>query len=775
MKKKYNMAPGRGMMNQTAFDLRMDYVKSLVKDIEPVLHSDSIPLEKVQNNIESFIGTMEIPIGLIGPLLFNEKGKEPELVHTAVGTTEGALVASMNRGAKAISQCGGFKAHVMHQKMLRAPTFTFSSLDESLAFNSWIEENYQTIKKRTKDHSNHADLIEIKRIVVGKVVHLKFIYSTCDASGQNMTTSCTWHACLWIQDQFQLDTGMEIETFVLEGNGSSDKKVSYYSLQNGRGTHVIAECLLSNEVIESTLRTTAKDMAKSYNFSMAISKMDGMVGYNINVANAIAGIFASTGQDLACIHESSIAIFQMELRDEGLYTSLSLPSLVIGTVGGGTHLPVSVKILELMDCKGNGKAERFAKLIAGFALSLELSTHAAIASGQFARAHQKLGRNKPIKWFLKSELNASFFNASLKNEYQGVKEIRMHREENLDNGILTQLAAKATKKTIGFVQTDLIYENGNEVPLLVKSKALGDEVIEGLRFMASNLSSELADSIVKHKDFLEYRNSHLVEIEIYKGLSQMDFPHIPKFYGSKIDAKREIYLIYIERLKEKDMTLFNSENDPEKWSNQNIRKSIEAIHQVHLAYAKGDVNLKIPSLNEFYPLSAIDLYQSFIRLNRKDYDYLNLEKYFDYLNRTLNNWMEVKVRVKGFKTLVHNDFNPRNVAIKKDGNPCIYDWELAGLNIPQRDVFEFLAFSLVEDYKPENFWDLLKYHYQLCREYNRSTYSWKDYLHDFKMAGDEFLLTRVCFYLAGSTLVNYPFIERVFKVSFKMLDSLKEN
>ncbi|MFT7611573.1 MAG: hydroxymethylglutaryl-CoA reductase (NADPH) [Parvicellaceae bacterium] len=774
MKTKYNLAPGRGMMNQTAFDLRMDYVKSLVDDIEPVLQSESIALSKVQNNIESFIGTVEIPLGLIGPLLYSQKGEESEWVHTAVATTEGALVASMNRGAKAISQCGGFKAHVIHQKMLRAPTFAFASLDESLAFNSWIESKYDTIKKVTKEHSNHADLIEIKKVVVGKVVHLKFIYSTCDASGQNMTTSCTWQACLWIQDQFQLETDIEIETFVLDGNGSSDKKVSYYSMQNGRGTSVISECLLTNEVIENTLRTTAEDMARSFNYSMAISKIDGMIGYNINVANAIAGIFASTGQDLACIHESSVAIFQMEKTEEGLYTSLSLPSLVIGTVGGGTHLPVSSKVLELMDCKGNGKAARFAKLIAGFALSLELSTHAAIASGQFARAHQKLGRNKPVKWFLKSELDVQFFNENLLDKSQVVKAINIHQDEKLDNGILTQLAAKASKKAIGFVQTDLQFENETQIPLLVKSKALGNEVIEGLHYMASNLSAQLADSILKHKHSLEYRNSHLTEIEIYKALSNIDYAFIPKYYGSKIDTEREMYLFFIERLNAKEMKLFNSQNDPSLWNQETILNCIKAIHQVHAEYVKNQFNSQIPSLTDFNALDSIELYQTFIHVNRKDYSYLNLDDHFDYLNEVLNKWRESGIQFVGQRTLIHNDFNPRNVAVRANGDACIYDWELATINVPQRDIFEFLSFTLEENFSEESFWSTLRFHHQLSQEINGETYSWKDYLQDFETGGEDFLLTRVCFYMAGSTLVNYSFIERVFKTSFLMINRLKK-
>jgi len=772
MNSEYFQAPGRGLNSPSAYKLRRDYLNTLVDEISPHIDSDSIALAQVQNNIESYIGTIEIPMGLVGPLLFSEKDQKAEWVHTTVATTEGALVASMNRGAKAISQCGGFKAHVVHQKMLRAPSFVLSSLDDSIAFKNWIDKHYNQIKALTKKHSNHADLSEIKNVIVGKVVHLKFIYQTSDAAGQNMTTACTWHACLWIQDNFQEATGIEIESFVIDGNGSSDKKVSYYAMQNGRGTSVISECFLSEAVIEKTLRTSSEDMFKSFNNSMAISRIDGMIGYNINVANAIAGIFASTGQDLASIHESSTAIFQLEKTEGGLYASLSLPTLVIGTVGGGTHFNTPTKILELMHCKGKGKVQRFAKLIAGFALSLELSTHAAIASGQFARAHQKLGRNKPIKWLLKSDLTEQFFKKNIVNLPAEIASLSIEQAEKLDNGILTDLAAKASKKLIGFVPLDLSLTNGSLIRILLKSKALGAEVVDGLHFMASNLNSDLADSLMSHKEHLEYGKTHLLEMEIYRVLHEVAYPFSPQYYGDVIEEEREIYLFFMERLAPLEMTHLNVENHPDVWLNSQIVELIKSIHLVHSHFSKAENRHAIPSLKEFNLAAADKLYHHFIAINRLDYSHLELNFNFDYLSLTLLDWQENEPKAIANKTLVHNDFNPRNVAIRKDGRPCIYDWELATLNIPQRDIFEFLAFSLQADFLAAQLEELTRFHWSLMQELN-ADYSWQDYLCDFKLAGDEFLISRVCFYLAGSTLVNYPFVERVFSVSFRILDTIK--
>jgi len=772
MNVKYQQAPGRGLMNQTAFELRMNYLETLSKNISKDIKSESIGLGQIQNNIESFIGTVEIPLGLVGPLLFIDKNKKPEWVHSAIATTEGALVASMNRGIKAMSECGGFEAHIVHQKMVRTPMYTFKRLSESIAFDEWIKRNFKKIKAKAQMHSNHAELLEIGSVIIGKIVHLKFVYTTSDASGQNMTTSCTWNACLWIEENFELETNIEILNFVIEGNGASDKKVSFYAIQNGRGCHVISECFLTNEVIEKTLRTNANDMFSSYNHSLSISRLDGMVGHNVNVANAIAGIFASTGQDLACIHESSIGTLQIEQTKEGLYLSLVLPNLVVGTIGGGTHLPVPSRILELMDCNGAGKVERFAKLIAGFALSIEISTLAAIVSGQFARAHQKLGRNKPIKWLLTSEIDMNFVKENIPYLNDTIERISFDNEIHLDNGILTDLTKKITKKVIGFILADIYSTNGQRYPLLLKSKALGKEVLDGLHFMASNVSVDLADILAKHYNALEYKDNHIKELAVYEALQNIGFPYMPRLYGTLKDRDREIYLILMERLDSRDMLLMNSETTPEKWTIPLIKKTLDSIHIVHVNF-QYDKD-KLEAIEVFAIQKALNLYSAFVGLNRKDYDYLNADCRFDELTEFIEDWSKNGYKPKSKMSLIHNDFNPRNIAIRANGDPCIYDWELSTYGIPHRDIFELLAFTLTPDFECSDLVDLLKYHFNLVKSINNEDYSWPDYLHDFKLGGQAFIISRVNFYLTGSILMNYPFIESVFTTSFNMLDSLKK-
>ena len=748
----YPIVPGRGLVTSTAKELRLDYLQDLGLGLDEVSQV-GLRADDIKNNIESNVGSVEIPVGLVGPLLFKKK-EGFEYVHTLVGTLEGALIASMNRGAKCISMSGGFEAHVIHQKMVRTPMFIFNKLTDAIYFKNWIESKFHIIKKVAESHSNHAVLESIVPYVVGKSVHLKFVFTTGDASGQNMTTACTWHSVLWIEEKFTKENDIEIVHCVIEGNGASDKKVSQFSILHGRGIHVIAEAHLNEETINKVLRTTSEDIVRCYTQSVAMSKIDGMVGYNINVANAIAGIFSATGQDLASIHESACGILNVEKTEEGLYMSLNLPSLVIGTIGGGTHLKKQKEALELMECYGNGKVNRFAHLIAGFALSLELSTYAAIVSGQFAKAHEKLGRNKPVDWLTKSELDAKFLQKVIKGE---IVKLDSSSDLELDNGILTNLTSRVSKKLIGFVPLKVEIEGSNK-ELLLKSKPLDEEVIKGLHFMASSIDPELADLIFNAKDNLEYKNAHRKEQEIYQFISDMEFDFIPKYYGSYKHEPREIYLFILELLKEKELSVFNSENYTEKWTVERTQRCIQSITKFHKA--SGIKEFK--SIQTFNTYSSIKLYKKLIALTVNEIEDKQTReqanRLFDYLH-------DLKKRPNLKETVIHNDFNSRNIAIRNSGEPVIYDWELAVIGLPHRDIVEFLAFTLPEDFSEEELMSYLSFH-QSIFQYKGDMDEW---IKGYEYAIKEFLVTRVTFYLVGSILMKYEFAPRVFKVANKML------
>jgi hydroxymethylglutaryl-CoA reductase (NADPH) len=281
MKQSYIQAVGKGLINQTGFDLRLNDPNALVAYIVPQLKSKAIELAQWQDNIEGSSGATEIPSGFIEPFLYNDEDSEPQGLHIALDIREGALAASMNRRAKAISQWGAYYAQLEHQEILGATAISLAFLNQSMVFENLLEKYCDQLKRFTEEDSDHSDLIEIKPVVFGKVVLLKFIYQTSDPAGQNRTTSSTCHAPTGIQEAFQEETYNEIESFVIDGNGSLDKKVCYYSMQNVGGASVFSECFKIDDVYEKALRTAADDLFKSFKNSMKFSRSDGMIRYHM--------------------------------------------------------------------------------------------------------------------------------------------------------------------------------------------------------------------------------------------------------------------------------------------------------------------------------------------------------------------------------------------------------------------------------------------------------------------------------------------------------------
>jgi len=759
---KYNLVPGRGLVTRSAMIYRSDYLKGLgfsMQAIEQTLfeHTD------VQNNIESLIGSVEIPTGIVGPLTY-QQGGQTESVFCVGATLEGALIASMNRGAKAISLSGGFTAEVIHQKMLRTPLFILSSEENAHHFSAWIETHFKAIKSTAESYSNHANLLEISTDQDGVNVHTNFVYTTGDAAGQNMTTTCTWHGILWIVDHYEKAGFEKITDFVLEGNGSSDKKVSQFLIDHGRGTKVIARAILDREVCHKILRTTPEDLLKFYGPSKKYTQEKGMVGYTINAANAIAAIFAATGQDLASIHESSVADLTLEPHPRGLSLSLTLYALVIGTLGGGTQLAKQQEALEIMGCAGAHKVGRFASLIAGFALSLDVSTYAAMVSGEFAKAHEKLGRNKPVDWLQWKELDKPFFTAIVQPYLTERIEAVTLLKGAVDSGILMNLSKRVNRKLIGFIPFD-VTTSDCRIPLLIKSKGTDKETIKGLHLMAASINPALSDLISEYQDQLEYINSHEKELSLPLYLFANHLHSSPQFYGTYRNTEREIYLLCQERLLEEEMLLMDSENKPELWTNEIIKKTINAIDQIHKNYLLESAKAKPKELMEFSIMGAIPLYKKMIAIISAE----DGTGRFDILSQFLADLENESVVYLTKKTIVHNDFSPRNIAVRRNGEIVIYDWELAVLNYPQRDIIELLAFTFEADFDKSELIVYLRHHFNLSAETDFD--EWKKLtIHCIK----EFLVSRISFYAAAEILMKLKFVSRVYTNSLKMIKLLEE-
>lgn len=757
--------PGRGLVTAGAIAQRIKFLNEHGISTR-TLEKSNVDIQYIQNNIENYIGAVEIPVGVAGPLLFRN-GDEEELLFVPAGTLEGALIASMSRGARAISASGGFVAEVKWQRMLRAPLFVFEREAEAEFFESISNSWLQRLQDFVSGWSNHAKLIGLDSVRTGCGVHLRFIYTTCDASGQNMTTSCTWHAIQFICDLLKNEFGIVPQKAIIDGNGSSDKKVSAYTRYNGRGISVKASCILREEVIRSVLRTTSADVLTCVYYAKQIAALDGMFTFNINVSNAIAAIFVATGQDLGSLHESGNGIFHAELVSEGLLISVELPNLVIGTVGGGTLVPKQNEALNMIGCNGAGKVERFASIIAGAVLGLEISTCSAIASGEFAKAHEKLGRNKPVKWLVRSDLKPAFFHSFLLSEYQHY-DLSLQQQSSTDNGILTSIAARTSRKVIGFQSLLLSKNQTTNLPLIAKIKATDSEVIKGLHTMAASIDPELSDLIKEYAAKLEYRDCHLKEVILCQLISESSFNSVPGFYGSTVNSEREIFILLQEYLQPEDMLLMNSENDPQCWTEALITDAITEITRFHrFDFYEKMIGSSVISDLHFKPWTANSLYNKLIDLLIREEASPDLrERWASLINgaRRLESQQPDLPRV-----LIHNDFNARNVGVRRNNKIVIYDWELAVWNYPHRDVVEFLCFALVEDFDAALALRILHHHQSLWKDQVSDWSEWKKGLH---YSLKEFLITRASFYEIAGVAVKYEFSKRIINNGFRLLDIL---
>ncbi len=781
-----SVIPGRGLVTQLGTQLRQEYLNKLGFSLNQIENSQ-LKLNDIHKNIESYIGSVEIPVGVVGPLFW--KG-ESQFVFAPTATLEGALVASMNRGARSISLSGGFESEVKWQRMSRAPMFEFENMKDSKTFVSFIVEAFPKIKQKAESYSNHATLEKIDILEDEERIHTVFFYQTGDASGQNMTTTCTWHAMLFIIEEFQASTGIQCVNFILEGNGSSDKKVSEYNRTNGRGMHVVARAIIKEHVIKDVLRTTSQKMLHVFGPSKKLAQRNGMVGYSINAANTVAAIFAATGQDLACIHESSVAFLDLEEHPEGLLAQITFPNLVIGTVGGGTHLPKQSEALELMGCKGSGKSKRFAELIAGFALGLELSTYSAIVSGEFAKAHEKLGRNRPVDWLTRNQVTHTFLFPILKHPQKDqISKIQLDEASLVEDGILTHIAARATKKLIGFEELHLEFDNSqlNETfanRILLKSKATDTEVVKGLHLISASIDAHLADLISQFRDSLEYKNSHIKESVIYEFLSNKGFSSMPSFYGSCRNDEREIHLVFMEYLKEKEMFIFNSENQPQNWNRNAIQWAISDVglaHRLlHELHEKDVLNPDTMVFSAFQPWINNTLYNQIIKLllaqNDAETNELNLSQFVDATLQLEQLHAELLLVPK---TIIHNDFNSRNVGVRLNGDIVIYDWELSVINFPHRDIVELLAFTLEMEKDEENWLSYLEFHFQdskvLWTNLNVEEFMEfrRQWFKAYEYSLTELIVTRLIFYEVAGIVVKYEFSRRVLRTAIWLLNHIR--
>ena len=383
--------PGGSRMTPEALEKRWHLLNTTPEVQEAI--ADPLTLEQMQvyrRNIENFIGTVKVPIGIAGPLQVNGLYAQGRY-YLPLATTEAALVASYSRGAQLLTAMGGCTAMLLNEGIGRAPGFAFRNLQEAGQFMMWAIAQQATFKDIAEATTGHGQMVDMRLTVEGNHVYLDFQYTTGDAAGQNMVTIATEAVCDYIREQ----SPIQPEYSFVEANLSGDKKASAQSFLSVRGKKVTAEARLPADLVKKYLHTTPTAMENYWRMSAIGGPLTGTIGVQGHYANGLAALYLACGQDVACVAESAVGVTRFEVtEDNDLYASVTLPNLTVGTVGGGTGLPSQRACLELMGLAGSGKARAFAEVCAGLLLAGELSIIGALASGEFTRAHQRLARGR---------------------------------------------------------------------------------------------------------------------------------------------------------------------------------------------------------------------------------------------------------------------------------------------------------------------------------------------------------------------------------------------
>lgn len=335
--------------------------------------------------IENLIGAVSVPLGVAGPLTIkgNPFGEKKQFIPLA--TTEGGLIASVNRGCKIISLSGGAVVDIYRPGATRGPVFYTKGIKKGKKLLFWLKNNYQRLKEKAEETSSHLRLIKLEPKPLGCYLFIRFYFDTEEAMGMNMVSLATEAVTQLIEKE------LGIASIALSGNFCIDKKPAWLNFIKSRGFEVWAEAVLKKNLIRRILKTKPEKIFEVWLAKCMIgSAISGSLGFNSHFANIVAAVFAATGQDLAHVVEGSLGITIVKMLPQGdLYFSVYLPSLMVGIVGGGTRYKTQQEGLKIINV---GSSEELAQVLAGAVLAGEISLLSALAQGKLAESHKRLGR-----------------------------------------------------------------------------------------------------------------------------------------------------------------------------------------------------------------------------------------------------------------------------------------------------------------------------------------------------------------------------------------------
>ena len=351
--------------------------------------SFSIPSEQMRGNIENPIGAAQVPLAVAGPLRVDGEHARG-VFYVPLATTEGALVRSYERGMVALTRAGGVATRVWIDENRVSPVFCCADVAAARDLARRVEEHFADLKREAESTTGHGRLLRVECLAVGRRLIVDFRYATGDAQGMNMIVRATDRACRFIRHRLGGPRG-----YIFSGY-ESEKQASGALFAGGKGKKVTAGARLPAAVVKTVLHSSPERLVDMWHRTVVGHLHAGALGYNGHYANGLTALFIACGQDVANVANAAVGVTDFELTGDGdVYASVTLPSLTVATVGGGTGLGTARECLETLGCAGEGRALKLAEIVAATLLAGELSMGAAIASSEFVDAHERYGRNRP--------------------------------------------------------------------------------------------------------------------------------------------------------------------------------------------------------------------------------------------------------------------------------------------------------------------------------------------------------------------------------------------
>ena len=362
-------------------------------ELKHIAHHNIDMKRAMKANIENSIGIVQIPMGIAGPLKVKGEYADGEYL-IPLATTEGALVASVSRGISTINKSGGASSTILKKGTTRGPVLKAPDSRKAKEVADWVNANKAEIKKIVEATDPFIKFVDVVPYQVANNLFLRFIYDTGDAMGMNMVTVATDKTLAEIEKKFPF-----LVHIALSGNMCIDKKPSALTLIEGRGISIVSEIVIPKEIVSKMLKATPEGIADvCYRKNLLGSAKAGSYGFNAHFANIVGALFLACGQDEAHIVEGSHGFTTAEVTEEGdLYAAVTLPALMVGTIGGGTGVDTQMEALKIIGVFGGAKeagrnSKTFAEIVAATVLAGEISLMGALAARHLTQAHVRLNR-----------------------------------------------------------------------------------------------------------------------------------------------------------------------------------------------------------------------------------------------------------------------------------------------------------------------------------------------------------------------------------------------